>query len=291
MCFSIGHGVSETGWDSSEFSRPGCCFHHHCRLQRQGDAAECIDSIRPQTLANKELIVIDGGSQDGSVDLLRANAAWISYWESEPDRGIYHAWNKALAHAHGEWICFLGADDFLWDPTVLERAVVQLQKLPQDIRVAYGQIMLIGADGEPTRSIGQPWEQVRHSFRQHMSIPHVGTMHRRTLFEQNGDFDASFQIAGDYELLLRELKTGEAAFIPDIIVAGHRLGGISTAARNNLKIKKEVWRAQRMHGLPLQWGGVFKEVADEYLQLALRKVLGERATGKLLAWRKQHGQP
>ncbi len=122
---------------------------------------QCIDSIRQQTLANKELIVIDGGSQDGTVDLLRANAEWISYWESEPDRGIYHAWNKALAHAHGEWICFLGADDFLWDPTVLERTGVQLQKLPQDIRVAYGRIMLIGEDGEPTRSIGQPWEQAR----------------------------------------------------------------------------------------------------------------------------------
>jgi glycosyltransferase involved in cell wall biosynthesis len=252
---------------------------------------QCIDSIRQQTLADKELIVIDGGSQDGTVDLLRTNAAWISHWESEPDRGIYHAWNKALAHAHGEWICFLGADDFLWEPSVLERVVAQLRKLPQDTRVSYGRIMLIGEDGEPTRSVGQPWEQVKASFREHMSIPHVGTMHRRTLFEQNGDFDESFRIAGDYELLLRELKTGEAAFIPDIIVAGQRLGGISTAAGNNLKIKKEVWRALRMHGLPLQWGAVFKEIADEYLRLALRKVLGEQAAGRLLAWRKHHGLP
>lgn len=252
---------------------------------------QCIDSVRRQTLADKELIVIDGGSQDSTVDLLRTNAAWISHWESEPDRGIYHAWNKALAHAHGEWICFLGADDFLWDPTVLERTVVQLKRLPQEIRVAYGQIMLIDGDGKPPRSIGQPWEQAKESFRQHMSIPHVGTMHRRTLFEQNGNFDESFQIAGDYELLLRELRTGEAAFIPDIIVAGQRLGGISTAAGNNLKIKKEVWRALRMHGLPLQWGTVFKEIADEYLRLALRKVLGEQAAGRLLAWRKRHGQP
>jgi len=79
--------------------------------------------------------------------------------------------------------------------------------------------------------------------------------------------------------------------LPDIIVAGQRLGGISTAAGNNLKIKKEVWRALRMHGLPLQWGAVFKEIADEYLRLALRKVLGEQAAGRLLAWRKHHGLP
>ncbi len=248
---------------------------------------QCINSVRQQVYPNKELIIIDGGSTDGTVNLLTENARNISYWITEPDRGIYSAWNKGLAQAHGEWICFLGADDFLWDPTVLERMVVHLQTLPQSTRVAYGQIMLIGEGGKPCRTIGEPWEQARRSFRRYMSIPHVGTMHRQTLFAQNGTFDESFQIAGDYELLLRELKTGDAMFTPNIIVAGQRLGGMSTHANNNLKIKLEVWRAQRMHGLPLQWGTVLKEIADEYLQLALRKVLGESSTRKLLALRKR----
>ncbi|MFZ2333450.1 MAG: glycosyltransferase family 2 protein [Sideroxyarcus sp.] len=249
---------------------------------------QCIDSIRQQTYPNKELIFIDGGSIDGTVDLLAANAENINYWISEPDRGIYNAWNKGLAQAHGEWICFLGADDFLWAPDVLERMVIHLQNLPQNTRVAYGQIMLIGEDGKSSRSIGEPWKQAKESFRQYMSIPHVGTMHRRALFEQNGIFDESFRIAGDYELLLRELKTGVAVFIPDIIIAGQRLGGVSTAANNNFKIKQEVWRAQRMHGLPLQWGAVFKETADEFLQLALKKVVGESSARKLLSLRKRN---
>ena len=248
---------------------------------------QCIDSVKQQIYPNKELIIIDGGSTDGTVNLLRENAGNISYWISEPDRGVYSAWNKGLAQAHGEWICFLGADDFFWDSTVLEKMVAHLQKLPQSTRVAYGQIMLIGEDGKPSRTIGEPWEQARESFSQYMSIPHVGTMHRRTLFEQNGTFDESFEIAGDYELLLRELKIGVAMFIPNIIVVGQRLGGISTTANNNLKIKLEVWRAQRMHGLPLQWGTVLKEIADEYFQLVLRKVLGEQSTRKLLALRKR----
>ncbi|MFZ2161788.1 MAG: glycosyltransferase, partial [Sideroxyarcus sp.] len=138
---------------------------------------QCIDSIRQQTYPNKELIFIDGGSIDGTVDLLAANAENINYWISEPDRGIYNAWNKGLAQAHGEWICFLGADDFLWAPDVLEKMVVHLQNIPQNTRVAYGQIMLIGEDRKSSRSIGEPWEQAKETFRQYMSIPHVGTMH------------------------------------------------------------------------------------------------------------------
>ena len=255
-------------------------------LNGRATLQECIDSIKQQTYPNKELIIIDGGSKDGTVNLLTENAENISRWISEPDRGIYNAWNKGLELAQGEWVCFLGADDFLWDPTVLERMVAHLQALPQNIRVAYGQIMLIDVDGNSSRPLGAPWEQAKEAFKQYMSIPHVGTMHRRRLFEQVGKFDESFQIAGDYELLLRELKVGKAAFLPDIIVAGQRSGGISTNARNNLRIKLEVWRAQRMHGLPLR-GSVLREIADEYFQLVLKKVLGEQSTRKLLALRKR----
>ena len=62
----------------------------------------CIDSIASQTFAGREIIVIDGGSTDGTVEVLRLNASRLAYWVSEPDRGIYHAWNKALERASGE---------------------------------------------------------------------------------------------------------------------------------------------------------------------------------------------
>src|SRR3990170_1119466 len=81
----------------------------------------CIASFAGQTYPRRELIVMDGGSTDGTVDIIRTQGPAVAYWESSPDRGIYHAWNKALAHAHGEWICFLGADDYFWSPTSLSR--------------------------------------------------------------------------------------------------------------------------------------------------------------------------
>ncbi len=241
----------------------------------------CIDSVSQQTYPNKELIIIDGGSKDGTVELLEENRNKFSYWISESDRGIYNAWNKGLAQAKGEWICFLGADDYFWDATVLERMAVHLEMLPASIRVAYGQIMLIGADWPPLQK-GESWEQVKELFGQSMCIPHVGTMHRRSVFEQHGKFDESFRIAGDYELLLRELKLGDAVFIPDVITAGQRLGGISTDTVNNFRIQREVMRARWMHGQLMT-----REYVRQYLLMLILKVSGERLTRKLHDLRKR----
>ncbi len=250
---------------------------------------QCIDSIATQTYPNTELIVIDGGSNDGTVELLKDNEASITYWISEPDRGIYHAWNKGLAQAKGEWICFLGADDYFWDGTVLERMVVQLQLLPPDIRVAYGEIMQISEDGQSFSPMGKAWNLVSEPFKTmpYMNLPHAGTMQRRSLFDQRGVFDESFRIAGDYEFLLRELKTGAAAFIPNIITVGQRLGGISTAPGNHLISRREVRRAQKMHGLHLLSWPLLKEVAMDHLQILLWKVFGDRLARKLLDQRRR----
>ena len=250
---------------------------------------QCIDSVAQQTYRNKELIIIDGGSTDGTVELLKMNRNNLNYWISEPDRGIYNAWNKGLSQAQGEWVCFMGADDYIWDRTVLERMVVQLVTLPSTIRVAYGKVMLIGDGGKALHTVGESWVRVRKTFisMPYMNIPHVGTMHRRSLFEQHGKFDESFRIAGDYELLLRELKKGDAVFLPDIVTAGQKLGGISTDTANYFRMVREVWRAQRMHGKLLPGRQLRKEVirkcSQRYLKPLLWKVLGERLTRKLIA--------
>ena len=243
---------------------------------------QCIDSVFQQTYPNKELIIIDGGSSDGTADLLVENSNKFSYWISEPDQGIYNAWNKGLAQAHGEWICFIGADDYFWDTTVLERMAVNLAMLPTSTRVAYGQIMLVSDDWAVPRQIGEPWGQVKDFFKQFMCIPHVGTMHRRSLFEQHGQFNESFKIAGDYEFLLRELITGDAAFIPNVIAAGQRFGGISTDPNNYLMALREVRRAQRMHGQLLCSKFLLKKISKEYFCLLLCKMFGEKLANKLL---------
>lgn len=243
---------------------------------------QCIDSFVQQGYANKELIIIDGGSKDGTVDLLKSNSAHISYWISEPDRGIYNAWNKALSQAKGDWICFLGSDDYFWNNQVLERMSDALQNVPPDIRLAYAQIMLLGSAGESLFPVGEPWEKIKRRFQQGLCLPHPGLMHRRSLFERNGNFDESFRIAGDYELMLRELKTAEAVFIPDIITIAMRTGGISSNPANSLSSLKEIRLAQQMHGR--YFPGLFwlSAVLRIYVRLLLWNSIGEKNARKLL---------
>ncbi len=225
---------------------------------------KCIESIFDQTYINKELIVIDGGSNDGTLDILVKNQDKFNYWVSEPDRGIFHAWNKGLVVAKGEWICFLGADDYFQDHTVLERLSVRLHSVPDYIRIVYGRINLIGDSGESPRLSGEPWEHVKESFKQYMCLPHVGMMHRKSLFELKGNFNESFKIAGDYEFLLRELKYSDAFFVPDIVTVCQRLGGISTIPANRIRVLHEVWRAQRLNGQLIPQGFLREELLNHY---------------------------
>lgn len=253
----------------------------------------CIDSIARQTYSHKELIVIDGGSTDGTVEILKRNSERISYWISEPDRGIYHAWNKALLRARGEWICFLGADDHLWDKHVLTRMAGALANLPPDIRVVYGQIMLLNKSGERLYAIGEPWERLKQQFLRSMCIPHPGLMHRRSLFEQHGGFDESFRIAGDYELLLRELQTADAVFLQELVTVGMRQGeGESSHPASTLRVLRETRRAQQMHGQQLPSSSWLFSMMKAYLRLLLWWVFGEPVARKALDFgRRIMGQP
>ena len=243
---------------------------------------QCLDSVILQTYTNIELIVVDGGSSDGTVDVLNHYSSRLAYCISEPDRGIYHAWNKALAQAHGEWVCFLGADDFLWDLQVLSRIVAQLERVPSHINVAYSQVNLIDENDDILYSIGGQWSEVRQGFKQLMCIPHPAVMHRSRLFSKNGNFDESFRVAGDYELLSRELFGNDAFYISDIVFSGMRQGGVSSAPANTLLALREVRAAQRKNGL--RWPGVgwLLALARACLRWAFWAVLGERPTRILL---------
>ena len=243
---------------------------------------QCLDSVTQQTYTNIELIVIDGGSTDGTVDLIKANAQRITYWISEPDRGIYNAWNKALAQAKGDWICFLGADDYLRDMQVLAQMVEQLVLVPQDIRVAYGQIMLLNNNGSELYALGEPWANVKNRFKQLMCVPHPAVMHRRSLFADHGNFDESFRIAGDYELLLRELKTKDAFFIEGIVMTAMRQGGVSTDPANTLLGLREVRLAQLKNGLLRPGLGWRVSLLRTYIRLLLWRFLGERQARRML---------
>ena len=98
---------------------------------------QTMDSFFAQTWAEKEYIVIDGGSTDGTVDIIREYSDRLAYWCSEPDEGLYHAMNKGIAHCNGDWIIVLNSGDLFAFPNSLERAIVNTPDIDR-VDVIYG---------------------------------------------------------------------------------------------------------------------------------------------------------
>ena len=239
----------------------------------------CIDSIAGQNFTNIELIVMDGGSDDGTRDILRKNSHTIAYWESEADRGICHAWNKALKHARGEWICFLGADDFFWQNDVLTRAAEKLAGAYPPYRLAYGQICIVKPDGTILEKKGSPWNRRHFLQTQTMIIPHQASFHHRSLFEIHGGFDETFRITGDYEFLLREAVThGQALFLNDLLVSGMQSHGLSSQPEYRLLFLRENMKARQKNNIPISGFSWFFCVLRSYLRLLLLIIFGRKAS-------------
>lgn len=243
---------------------------------------ETILSVIGQSYPNVEYIIIDGGSTDGSLDIIKKYQHAIDYWVSEPDAGIYDAWNKGVTSSQGEWVCFLGADDYLWNAQTLNDMAKELKKIPSDIRLVYGQVMLLNEFAQNIHLVGEPWLSIKNRFKEVMCIPHQGVLHRRSLFERNGIFDDSFRIAGDYELLLRELLNNDAIFVDGIILAGMRQGGVSSAPANSLKALYEIRRAQKHHGFKRPGKIWLSALARSYIKAWLWKFLGEKRVRTVL---------
>jgi len=245
----------------------------------------CIDRVAGQTYAFRELIVIDGGSTDGSVEILRANHGKIDHWLSEPDRGIYHAWNKGIALAKGDWICFLGADDYLHDSLALERMSALLAAVSPAQRVVYGRVMVVDASGAEIMQLGMPWARARRSFmRGTYCLPTPGVMFHRGLFQKHGLFDESFSVAGDYEFLLRELRTSEPRYVAEIAVTDMQYGGISSRPESTLVSLREMRAARVKHGLPALNFRYLAALLRVRLRLILWRIVGERAARRTLDW-------
>jgi glycosyltransferase involved in cell wall biosynthesis len=204
---------------------------------------QTIQSVISQKYPNKEYIIIDGGSTDGTVEIIKKYQSHLAYWHSKPDRGLAHAFNLGFEHTQGEWIIYLNADDFFLDDSVLEKMVPHLLSQNQTDAVI-GQLIKMTREKNP-RSLplfciyANPWRW--QEFRRYCSMPHQATFTHRSYFERMGSFDESFKIAVDYEFFLRACKNLHCAYIP-IAVSGMRTGGI--ASQSFLKTLRESQRAQ-----------------------------------------------
>ena len=173
----------------------------------------CIDSLLSQEPGIAELLVIDGGSTDATLDVIRRNSAAIAHWQSSPDAGIADAWNKGLDRVRGRWVLFMGADDRFADPDVLARFNPVLAASSDRLAV-FGKVLLRGGPWDGYM-LGEPWRWKK--FRLRMTIPHQGAFHSRRLFQAYGRFDTTMKMAADYELLLRPGPALDPLFVDDVV--------------------------------------------------------------------------
>ncbi|MBD2040290.1 glycosyltransferase family 2 protein [Microcoleus sp. FACHB-672] len=253
---------------------------------------QTIQSVINQSYKNVEYIIINDGSTDNTLNIIKKYDEQIAYWESQTNSGLYSSWNKGLKHAKGEWICFLGSDDYFWALDVIEKVVPHLNKALPDFRVVYGKNNFISIKDESIiMTHGAEWGLVKNNFMQTMCIPHPGLFHHKSLFKEYGEFDSSFKISGDYDFLLRELTHRDAYHINDAIVSGVRMGGMSGRLDNLILKHREIIKCKRKNGLPISSREIQRGIVV-YGYVLLRSVLGENTTIHLAdVYRKMTGRP
>jgi glycosyltransferase involved in cell wall biosynthesis len=199
--------------------------------------ARCINSVLDQTYKNYELIIVDGASADNTVDIIKKFGTGISKWKSEKDNGIYEAWNKGVEMAEGDWITFIGSDDFFY-PTALFDYVGFINSLNvPDLEFVSSKMHLVNQDNKLIKPLGLPWSWKK--CRLQNLIAHPGSLHSKSLFENFGRFNTDFRICGDYEFLLRPGENFKTAFMDKFTVRMSQ-GGISA---NGKKLFKEQFEA------------------------------------------------
>ena len=185
----------------------------------------CIESVVSQISEDIEYIIIDGNSDDGTVDVIKRYDHYLSYWVSEDDNGIYDAMNKGIRRATGDYIAFLNSDDFYEDGE-LSRVLAEI-KVHGEPYILYGNAHMVYEDGtvnEWTLS-----DDNIDSLIYGMVILHPSTFCKKILFDEIGLFNTGYKIAADYDWLLHVyLEKGRRSFIhSDSFSTYFNQGGIS----------------------------------------------------------------
>lgn len=198
-----------------------------------------VESVVEQSARGIEFIVIDGGSSDGSKELIEKSQNHIAYWRSEKDAGIYDAMNKGILAASGDYLLFLNSGDHLFENNTIEKIIPHLES---GADIVYGD-MKIESDGRMQNGFMPERLTLQHLLKD--TLWHPVSFIRRELFFKYGLYDTSYKICGDYDFFFKAIVAHKASteHVPQFISV-FDMGGISSKADSRELIKAERERAQ-----------------------------------------------
>ncbi len=198
-----------------------------------------IKSIIPQKNNEVEFLIIDGNSKDSTFEIIKKHEYHIDFWISEPDKGIYDAWNKGIKAATGKWIMFLGADDELLPDSINKYLDLLESNDLSSFDYISAQNEYVNDEEKLIKllGIGADWKLMRKGN----SAAHVGSLHnKKNLFEKVGFYNLDFKICADYEILLRRKDSLKSYYLQERI-AKMKVGGMSfsvNAIEESYQIRK-----------------------------------------------------
>ncbi len=202
---------------------------------------QTMESVFNQTYSPIEYILIDGGSTDGTVEIIQEYADKLAYWVSERDKGIYNAMNKGIAQAKGQLIGIVNADDF-YEPDTVQTVVERYrQEAEPDNCCYYGMLRLWKDEKEYCV------RQYHHNVVTETAIQHPTCFVPAALYERLGTFDESYRICADFDLLNR-FNDNKVTFSKiDRVLSNFRMGGATE--RFQASVQLEPARVKLNHGL------------------------------------------
>jgi glycosyltransferase involved in cell wall biosynthesis len=222
---------------------------------------DTIESVLAQDHRDIEYIVIDGGSTDGTLDILKKYRGRISKCISEPDRGIYDAMNKGIRLSTGDIIATLNSDDIYADRSVVGHMVGFISSSGLD--AGYGDLVYVDRRLKNIVRTWRPGPYKQGAFRRGWVIPHPAFFCRKEVFSKYGFFSDKFRIAADFELMLRFLEKYHITvdYLPEMIVK-MRIRGKANTLRGILRGNYEIIKSFRMNGLSISpWFFILKPLA------------------------------
>ena len=215
-----------------------------------------FDSIVNQTFTDYEYIVIDGGSSDGSKEVIEEYSSKINYWVSEKDKGIYNAMNKGIVQAKGEYCLFLNSGDWLVDSDVLEK--VFLLKLEKDI--FYGNILKVYSSLKIERDKSPQSSFLTLADMFFSTLNHPSTFIKKKLFNEYGLYNEEYKIVSDWAFFLKVigLYNVSVKYI-DVDISYYDTTGISS---NNADLVKKEREIELKKTLPERVYSDYKQMAE-----------------------------